>query len=408
MYRFKTGVRILLVLIVINFALAAPIGVREISEVRVDVVDVARDGTTASQKRGEPSDQSSNDAPENAPLSPDVESEPQNPGSPTGSDSGPSKLTPSKRPHAESTGDFLLQGSSLTDDSPPRSSTKWSSEEYSPSWRKGPTEEYSPSWTKGSTEEHSSSWTEWSSDGYSPSWSKVSTGEHSPSWSKGSTDKMSQPISSTKWPSNEYSPSWTKGPTDEYSPSWSKASTDMFSPPASSLIGDSHPPDPGLTEDYPLPAPSNPGPKGSTDKSSPLSSSTKWSSDEYSLSWPKESTDEYSPSWTKASTEEYSPSWSKVSTDIYSPPTSSSILGDSHPPNPGLTEDHPLPAPSNPESSTDAHQSTNDYPPPPSPESQHPAAPESKDFFSELLKGKSRIPRHVSGSGAVDAAQRGW
>ena len=167
---------------------------------------------------------------------------------------------------------------------------------------------------------------------------------------KGPTDKSSPLSSSTKLPSDEYSPSWSKGSTKEYSPSWSKGSTDIYSAPTSPSTGDSHLLNPGLTEDH-LPVPSNPGPKGSTDESFPLSSSIKLPSDEYS------------PSWSKGSTEEYPPSWSKGSTDIYSAPTSSPT-GDSHPPNLGLTEVHP------PEALTGAHPSTNDHPPPPSPEPQ--------------------------------------
>jgi hypothetical protein len=38
-----------LILSVINFALAAPLVIRERREVRIDVVDVAKDGTAASQ-----------------------------------------------------------------------------------------------------------------------------------------------------------------------------------------------------------------------------------------------------------------------------------------------------------------------------------------------------------------------
>ena len=146
---FNTSIRILLILTVINFVLAAFIGIRKTSEVRDDVVDVAGDVTAASQKRWGPWVQSSTNAPEwrNAPPSPgwsDVEnwldeepdSEPQNSGSSSGSNSGPSKLTPSQGPHPESTSDLLSQGSSLTDGSPRPPSTKLLSDESSPSWRK--------------------------------------------------------------------------------------------------------------------------------------------------------------------------------------------------------------------------------------------------------------------------------
>jgi hypothetical protein len=41
--------RIYFILSVINFALAAPLVIRETHEVRIDVVNVAKDGTAASQ-----------------------------------------------------------------------------------------------------------------------------------------------------------------------------------------------------------------------------------------------------------------------------------------------------------------------------------------------------------------------
>ena len=57
MKRYKIVARIiLLILPFINFALGAPALVRGIREVRVDVVDVAEDVTTASRKRWNPSD----------------------------------------------------------------------------------------------------------------------------------------------------------------------------------------------------------------------------------------------------------------------------------------------------------------------------------------------------------------
>jgi hypothetical protein len=87
-------------------------------------------------------------------------------------------------------------------------------------------------------------------------------------------------------------------------------------------------------------------------------------------------------------------------------------VGDSHPLSPDPINPQvqaPPASPLSPESST-GHQLTPppspepDARPPPSPELEHPAEPESKSFFSGLLKGK--IKRRISGSGAVNAAQR--
>ncbi len=57
MRRYVIASRILLILFVVNFALAAPVAVRGIHEVRVDMTDVTEGGTGASQKRMDPWDE---------------------------------------------------------------------------------------------------------------------------------------------------------------------------------------------------------------------------------------------------------------------------------------------------------------------------------------------------------------
>jgi hypothetical protein len=57
MRRYKNVARFLLTFPSSTFALAAPVAVRDIHEVRVDVVDVAEDRTAASQKRQGQSDE---------------------------------------------------------------------------------------------------------------------------------------------------------------------------------------------------------------------------------------------------------------------------------------------------------------------------------------------------------------
>jgi hypothetical protein len=51
MHRYMTFARIFLILSIINFARAAPVVVRRVHEVHVNVVDVAEDGTATSEKR---------------------------------------------------------------------------------------------------------------------------------------------------------------------------------------------------------------------------------------------------------------------------------------------------------------------------------------------------------------------
>jgi hypothetical protein len=58
----KIASQILLILSIFNFVLAAPVAVREINEVRVDAVDVAKVWMAASEKRMDPGDRSSTNA----------------------------------------------------------------------------------------------------------------------------------------------------------------------------------------------------------------------------------------------------------------------------------------------------------------------------------------------------------
>ncbi|KAF8503291.1 hypothetical protein F5888DRAFT_1631307 [Russula emetica] len=62
MRRHKIASQILLILSIFNFVLAVPVAVREMNEVRVNVVDVAKVGMTASEKRMDPGDQFSTNA----------------------------------------------------------------------------------------------------------------------------------------------------------------------------------------------------------------------------------------------------------------------------------------------------------------------------------------------------------
>ena len=56
MRRHKTASQILLILSISNFVLAAPVAVREINEVCVNAVGVAKVGMAASEKRMDPGD----------------------------------------------------------------------------------------------------------------------------------------------------------------------------------------------------------------------------------------------------------------------------------------------------------------------------------------------------------------
>jgi hypothetical protein len=96
MQRHKIVARvILLILSIIHFALAAPVSIRRIREVRTDVVDVAEDVTTALRKRWIPSDEWSTSAPDkNAPQNTESsDSEYSDPLGPLGSDAPKDSLS---------------------------------------------------------------------------------------------------------------------------------------------------------------------------------------------------------------------------------------------------------------------------------------------------------------------------
>ncbi|KAF8490314.1 hypothetical protein F5888DRAFT_1892540 [Russula emetica] len=73
-HRIFARIILLLILSVINFALAAPVLVRGIREVRVDVMDVAEDVTPASRKRWNPSDKPWTNAADRSDTSPGLDS----------------------------------------------------------------------------------------------------------------------------------------------------------------------------------------------------------------------------------------------------------------------------------------------------------------------------------------------
>jgi hypothetical protein len=237
---------------VIDFALAAPVVVRE-HEVRVSVVDAAKGGTATSPLRRDPSDKWLANAADrtNAPTIPRSsesvhwrEQEPRqyNPTPQKDSNVSPEPSNPA-RPIDPYTSNLLSRsppaGPGSTSPSPtPTHDT--------------PAPDGSPQ--IASSQDRSPSFGSWLP---ADSHSALSPGSSGSSWPSGSSG-------SSSWPSGSSGSSWPSDSTTEVShpSSLDRSSPDKNNPSSSDLLstGESHPPSPGQI-DHPLPAPpSEPGP----------------------------------------------------------------------------------------------------------------------------------------------------
>ncbi|KAI0272008.1 hypothetical protein BGY98DRAFT_180141 [Russula aff. rugulosa BPL654] len=276
-----------LILSVINFALAAPLVIREKHEVRVDVVDAAKDGTAASQvltrwgPRGTPSESNGNDwtdgssSPESSdqpgpgPHSPWLGSESDHnrsprPSSPTSTESPSGSLLESTHVYSPlGWGGVMVSHDGITDGDQLL---------LLPNWDHSPAHQTPTAVSSGST----------SSGHAMPPWllddpPPESSPKASPSIlsSTGSDYSRSSDThsSSTSSGSAESDPSYTSRPHDP-SPSNSggQAPTDDT---ATSLSTGRYPQSPGQTDNHPPPGPpSNPSPSTGPQQSADSVSST--------------------------------------------------------------------------------------------------------------------------------------
>ena len=356
MGRYMTIARILLFLSIVRFGFAAPVAVREVHEVHVNVVDVAKDGTATSQKRTEPWDDCLTNAvdktavlmtpaPRHLQDSPDLNYSPW-------SSTEFNSVLPSPALSARSRPRSPGPGS--TDDSHPP--YYWSPPSVSstgdspPSPRPGSTDDSPPSPRPGSTDDSHPPYY-WSPPSVS------STGDSPPSPRPGSTD--------------DSPPSPRPGSTDDSHPPY------YWSPPPASLTGDSPP----LTPQHLWVPPST----LFTDSPPPFY----WSPPSASSSEDALSTSSH------GSPTEHSP-----------PPSPPPSL----PPPPHPDNSLPSSSPTLLHHSTDDHPQSSSEPPRPTdplakdfPDqsgSSNPAESEVTDFLSQVSKGKFK--RRISDSGAVN------
>ena len=421
----KIPAGILLMLSVIDIALAAPVPVKE-HQVRVSVVDAAKDGTGTSSLRRDPSDKwlanaadRTNAPPIPIPRSSDSgdwrEQEPRQhkPRSGTDSIGSPEPSNSASNPASLSESTPLKQGPSHDDidlNFNPQSSSqgfKSLSEPMSTTTRVTPPPDGSPQIASSPDSNFNP---QSKSQPFKSLSELMSTPTHDIAPPDGSPQIASSPdefYSSSSWvPTDSHSGSTS-------SESWSPQYHD--SPPASSL---------GLSQDHvpslsSAPIPDTPPLDGSPQIVSspdsnfnPQSKSQPFKSLSELMSTPTHDTvpPDGSPQITSSSDESYSSSsWaptdshsSSTSSDSWSPQDSASSpdqlsTDESHPSTLGPTDNDPPPASSsNPGPSTEPN-------PPPSAKRPRPEEHGFGSFLSKIAKGKFK--RRFSGSGALNAVQ---
>jgi hypothetical protein len=466
---YRTVVQILLIVSVINVVLAAPIAVREMHEVRVNVMDV-KDGGAASRKRLDPWEQSTNGQGRmNAPPSPgssEFEQWFEEPSLLTSQESSSSSSSAPSSP-TSSTGSHP----GLTDDSPPQSSWKRGSPGNSGSSPSSPTHDdtddtYEPSSSPSTSIHPQSSGGQLQQDISQPPpvsgpTDRISVSSSSP------PDDPHHPSSSNQWQKDGSSPP-DQGPIDyiyvsSSSPSpithpqspWNQLQQDGPHHPSLSnqgQQGDSSPPGQGPTDHVHVSSPSpldgshHPSLSNQDSSSSASSGGTDSTSSYFPSSSSSDGSNPPSPNpgdqqqggTSPAGSGHIDQSSAPNSSPRYDlrPPSSNRWKQDSpSPENPGHDTDSDYEPGSSPSDSSHPTSSWNEGAdsyrwnqepmddhspssslsssasstvPPLSMENRPPPSleSESQNFFSKLLNSKFHIPRRISDSVVVNALNR--